>query len=253
MKKIQLIIATIISSLSFGQITLEHTYTTQGFNNFPKTYSFYTDNGLFFFTINATENKVLLHNSSHELYKTVSLNLGSGYTIGTLYLATDKLFNLNSNIEFIVLSRNAITGGSKMTLFDEDGVNLFEFGDRWEANYIKDSDTSFKLILSTEDKSSTEEYDIYSLPGTLSTLQQQIFSKNQFIGYPNQATNELNIVNSLKSKENGVMEIFDINGKEIMKKNISRNENEIILDITNFESGIYIYKLNGMTNKFVKN
>ena len=38
-----------------------------------------------------------------------------------------------------------------------------------------------------------------------------------------------------------------------MKKNISRNENEIILDITNFESGIYIYKLNGMTNKFVKN
>ena len=92
MKKIQLIIATIISSLSFGQITLEHTYTTQGFNNFPKTYSFYTDNGLFFFTINATENKVLLHNSSHELYKTVSLNLGSGYTIGTLYLASNDPF-----------------------------------------------------------------------------------------------------------------------------------------------------------------
>ncbi|CAN1562010.1 Secretion system C-terminal sorting domain [Flavobacteriaceae bacterium] len=252
MKKLLLIVTIAISSLSFGQITLEHTYTTEGFNNYPKSYAFHTDNGLFYYTINSLENKVLIYNPSHILFKTANLNVGIGYTINTIYLATDKLFNSNSKIEFIVVSRNGTPNSSKMTLFDEDGANLFEFGDRWEANFIKNSDTSFKLIVST-DKDSPNNYDIYSLPGTLSIIQQQTFNKNQFFGYPNPASNKITIINNLKEGENGLLEIFDINGKRIMEKNVLGNETEINLDVANFENGVYIYKLNGKTNRFIKN
>ena len=250
MKKLLLITFLTISSFSFGQITLEHTYTTDGFNNFPKTYAFYTDGGLFYFTINAIENKVLLYNSSHNLYKSVSLNLTAGYTIKTIYLTTDKLFNSNSNIEFIVVS-GSTSSGSKMTLFDEDGTNLFEFGNRWVADCIKDQNNNYKLVTST-DKASPNNYDIYSLPGSLSISQQQIFNKNSFFAYPNPTSNKITIVNYLKDGENGKLEIYDINGKKIMEKNVFGNEPEISLDITNFESGTYIYKLNGKTNKFIK-
>lgn len=250
MKKIILLITIAISNISFGQITLEQTYTTEGFNNFPKSYAFHTDNGLNYYTVNSIENKVLLYNASHVLYKTVIPNLGSGYNISTLYLATDKLFNSNQNLEFIVVSSNDLLG-SKMTLVDEDGVNLFEFGDRWEANVIKNSDTNYKLIVST-DKQSPNYYDIYNLPGTLSILQQQYISNNQLFGYPNPTSNRITIINSLKSGENGKLEVFDINGKKVMQKNVSGENGEISLDVTELSNGVYIYKLNGQTNRFIK-
>ena len=69
MKKSLLIIAFIISNLSFGQITLEHSYSTDGFNNNVQTYAFHTDNGLNYYTLNTTENKVYLYNSNHYQYE----------------------------------------------------------------------------------------------------------------------------------------------------------------------------------------
>ena len=56
MKKLLLIVTIAISSFSFGQITLEHTYTTEGFNNYPKSYAFHTDNGLFLYLTFASSN-----------------------------------------------------------------------------------------------------------------------------------------------------------------------------------------------------
>ena len=188
MKRLLFIIALTISFMSFGQITLEHSYVTQGYNNYSKTYAFHTETGLNYYTLNTTENKVLLYNSSHNLFKTVTLNLGAGFKLSNIFLATDKLFNTNSNIEFI--ARSSSDAETKMTLIDEDGINLFEFGDRDEANFIKNSDTSYKLIVSTE-KLTPNFYDIYNLPGTLSILQQQALSKSQFFGYPNPTTNKI--------------------------------------------------------------
>jgi hypothetical protein len=251
MKKLLFILAITISNLSFGQITLEHAYTTDGFNNIVKTYAFHTESGLYYFTMNQTENKVLIYNASHTLYKTVILNLGANYKISTVYLATDKLFNTNANIEFIVVSYNSNLAVGKMTLFDEDGANLFEFGDRFEANCFKNSDTNFKLIVATE-KDYPNYYEVYNLPGTLSVAQQEMLINNQFYGFPNPASNRITIINSLESGKMGMLEVFDVSGKKVLERNVLGNNQEINLDITNLENGVYIYKLNGKTNRFIK-
>jgi len=36
-------------------------------------------------------------------------------------------------------------------------------------------------------------------------------------------------------------------------KNVTGGNNEINLDVTALSNGVYIYKLNGQTNKFIKN
>jgi hypothetical protein len=251
MKKLLFILAITISNLSFGQITLEHSYTTGGFNNTVKTYAFHTDNGVYYFTMNETENKVLIYNATHTLYKTVTLNLGANYKIRTVYLATDKLFNTNANIEFIVVSYNNILALGKMTLFDEDGINLLEFGDRFDANCFKNSDTNFKLIVAT-DKDSPNYYEVYNLPGTLSVAQQEMLINNQFYGFPNPASNKITIINSLESGKMGMLEVFDVSGKKVLERNVLGNNQEINIDITNLENGVYIYKLDGKTNRFIK-
>lgn len=251
MKKVLSIIVCIVSSVAFGQITLEHAYTTDGYNNSVKTYGFHTDSGLYYYTMNETQGKVLIYDSSHNLYKSVTLNLGADFRIRAVYLATDKLFNTNANIEFIVVSDSNSSFLNKMTLFDEDGANLFEFGDRWDAACFKNSDTNYKLITATE-KDSPNLYEVYNLPGTLSVAQQEMLLGNPFFGFPNPASNSIAIVNSLPNGENDKLEVFDNNGKKVIEKNVTGNNAEIYLDIENLNSGVYIYKLNGQTNRFIK-
>ena len=246
-KIISCLIATVsMTSLSFGQITLEHTYTTDGYI-VDQQHAFLTDNGLYYYTL--SEHKVLIYDSSHVLYKTIILDIGEDFNIHKLYLPTDKLFNANDKIEFIVVSFNSNT--VRMTLVDEDGVNLFEFGNRVRAEYIKIADSDYKLLVST-DTNPPNTYDIYDLTGTLSLNQQLLFNKNNFIGFPNPTENRIAITNNLKSGQNATLEVFDLNGKTVMKKNLTGDGALINLDVTELSSGVYIYKLNGQTNKFIK-
>lgn len=245
------IIATVfISNLSNGQITLEHNYITDGYFNYEQQYAFHTENSLFYYTLNTTENKVLIYDSAHTLYKIVTLDVGAGFTIRKLFLPTDKLFNSNNKIEFIIISNNG-SNPNKMTLFDEDGENLYEFGNRWVAQYIKIADADYKLLVGT-DGISPNYYDIYDLSGTLNINQQQSLNKNEIFGFPNPTKNKISITNNLKNGQVAVLEIFDSNGRKVIEKNIVGESGEIDLDVSQLSSGIYIYKLNGQTNKFLK-
>jgi len=249
MKKKLLYLFITISSISFGQ-TLEKSYTSGGFNNFPKNYAFLTSNGLNYYTISTTENEISLYNSDHTLNKTVSISLPTDYKVGTLFLPSDKLFNSNDKIEFIVVTEGK---GTKMLLFDEDGTNLFDFGDnKWEAFYFKDENSNFKLLTATSGKNGDIIYDIYALSGTLSTTQEAFHSKGEFIGYPNPSSNIINITNPLRNNEKEKIEIYDINGKKVIEKEIIGNGKIIELNISNLSKGIYSYRIRGYNNKFVK-
>lgn len=47
------------------------------------------------------------------------------------------------------------------------------------------------------------------------------------------------------------MLIHDINGKLIEKKIIDSSSNNILLDIEGYMPGVYLYSVNGFTQKFV--
>lgn len=245
-----MIASLLIPNLLQSQITLEHNYVTDGYFNYEQQYAFHTENSLFYYTLNTTENKVMLYDSNHVLYKTVTLDVGPDFTIRKLFLPTDKLFNSNSKIEFIMISSG--NSSQKMTLFDEDGANLFEFGNRWVAQYIKIAESDYKLLVGT-DGNSPNYFDIYDLTGTLSLNQQQSLNKSEFIGVPNPTKSRISITNNLKVGENAIIEVFDVNGKKVIEKSIIGGNEEINLDVSTLSNGVYIYKLNGQTNRFIKN
>ena len=251
--KIKLFFALAIASVAASaQVTLEHTYVSECFQSEQRNYAFFTDNGLNFFTINESENKVLLYNASHILYKTVTINPGAGFSIDQIQLATDKLFNSNSKIEFIVSSHNydLPNDQTKLTLFDEDGVNLHEFGNRSTALVIKVSDNVFKLLVS-EDTSGSNTYDIYGLSGSLSVQQQDNLS-SKLTAYPNPTSNRINISNPGFGKENGTLQVFTISGVKVLEQSASSAEKTISIDAANLAKGVYLYKINGYSSKFIK-
>ncbi|MGK4567049.1 hypothetical protein [Flavobacterium sp. 3HN19-14] len=92
MKQLFLSAIALTTSALSAQVTLEHNYvTTGGYNDTQKSYAFFTDNGINYYTTNDTQ--VMLYNASHVLYKTITLPLGESYEITKVILVTDRFFN----------------------------------------------------------------------------------------------------------------------------------------------------------------
>jgi hypothetical protein len=88
---------------------------------------------------------------------------------------------------------------------------------------------------------------------------QELLSINSLKHYPNPVQDELNVTYNLKeSSANGVITIFDINGKIVLSQNIVTNQgrNFTKVNTSNFTKGVYTYTVNingkTKTEKFIK-
>jgi hypothetical protein len=248
-----------ISVVTFGQATLEHSYQTKKWQ-YEQTNAFKTDAGLNFYTLDDSTGILLVYNASHNLIKTINIPIPSGYTINYLYGITDKLFNADALIEFIICF-NYENGGDNpdiLTLINENGTILQQYGNKSEAYFIKGTGGAFKMITVSNPYSQFPtvnnffEYDVYSLPGTTLNVLQNKSAENSFFGFPNPTENKIAITNNLENGQIGTLEVFDTNGKKVMQKNVFGENGEINLDVTELSNGVYIYKLNGQTNRFIK-
>lgn len=259
MRKIILgLIATFsISTLSFGQATLEHSYSSNWTYNQNETASlnatggplnaFNVENGICYYTLdipsaNTAINVMRIYNEQHTLIKTVNFPTRPQ----RINFITDKLFNQDNLIEILYNS------DGNLYLINENSEVIQTIQDRYLARIIKTPNDNYKLLVSKSAADSKFLYDVYSLSGTLSVPQQDVYLKTSFVGYPNPTDSSINITNKLTDGEKGVLEIFDTNGKKVMAKNITGGSKEISLDVSELSNGVYIYKLNGQTNKFIK-
>lgn len=253
-----LIATASISNLSFGQATLENTYTTKDVN-YQQSNAFKTDAGLNYYTVEGT-NVMKIYNSTHNLTNTITIPIDSGYELNGIFGASDKLFNTDALTEFLVftLIENASGRTYKLTLINQNGTILQQLGNRGDAQIIKGTTGNYKLItikslFDTVPNSANNLYDVWSLPGT--SLGTVLLNKNasSFLGFPNPTENQITITNNLENGQSGTLEIFDVNGKKVIQRNVIGEENgKINLDTTELSNGIYIYKLNGQTNRFIK-
>lgn len=259
MKKIIFgLIATVsILNLSFGQATLEHTYNsdwTSGQNDWGVLNStggvlnaFNIESGIYYYTLeipwdNTSINIMRIYNEQHLLTKTINFPTRPR----RIHFITDKLFNQDNLIEILY------DDNTNLVLINENNNITQTIPNRQFARIIKTINNNYKLIVSANTQNNTLLYDVYSLSGTLSVFQQDIYLKNSFIAYPNPTDSIINITNKLSNGENGVLEVFDANGKKVMQKNVTGENNEINLDVAELSNGVYIYKLNGQTNRFIK-
>lgn len=249
MKKTLLSIALVMfANLSFSQMTLEQTYVSKVFSPLN---AFNTDNGINYFTVDNLINQLKIYNSSHLLIKTVNVPVDSGHSLNKIYFPSDKLFNSDNLIEMIIVTFNTTTFIKKMVLINENGTVLQNLGNRTEVMLIRLANGSYKLETRIND-SVGFDYDIYNLTGTLSVAQVGLF-REMIIAYPNPTENRINFTSDLNDGESTTIEVFDLNGKKILQKNIITENGVANLDVNELSSGVYIYKFNGKTSKFIKN
>jgi len=263
MKKIVFCLLATVSMMLFlqrtsAQINLEHTFEEPVY---PASFEFLGDDGILIGCIrdNEANKQYKLFNTDYSLYKIIDVTLFAGYPAGyNAYYAnyfTRKLFNDNNKIEFIVVFYNKTEhGGILMRIYDEDGTIIKDFGETTsESNYsIFKINDQYKLFWHKNDLT-TDSYttEIYSIPGKISNIAPLIGNNIFQSPYPNPANSIITLPYQLKQGEISTMRIYNMNGQLIETKQIDSAFDKILLNVSNYKRGMYLYEVNGESKRFI--
>jgi hypothetical protein len=248
MKKITLIlILSLIASLSFAQITLEHEYSSPYDGNgrqrttiikleldgykycmYNKDYDLKQDSAIY------------LYNLDHSIYKTIVHKLDKSERIGQIDYVTQNLFNLDSKVELLI-STYDINYVNYTKVISEDGNLLFSDSlatDGDDRRSIQNTPNGSKLLLNGE-----RTAKIYSLPGKLELTGVENFDqKNKDLyPFPNPSNNIINIPYKLNAKEIAKVTITDYLGKVIKTYTVDNAFNTLIVNLDDLNIGTYLY------------
>lgn len=252
MKKFLFSVATIFAAnFAFGQIELEHS-----FPNGENVLVYKNENQTFYCTTKYDSNILKIYNFDYSLYKTITLQIPTGYSnvsfpeADKFYLSISKnVFNNDDKLGFFI-AYGGNFAEKKLQIINEDG-NVIKNFDNTYYDYDIDLFTDKtvnknKLVLLT----STGINEVYTLP-TSSLSAKEIGSKRKLSAFPIPTNKIINVINP----ENGAnkIEVYDRSGKLVLNKSFANSDNKISIDVENLPNGIYIYKVGGLSSKFIKN
>jgi len=236
---------------TYGQIELEKTFYFPNCTTLVKT--FYADSKTFYCILD--NESINIFNQDYSLYKQI-IRGNSSERFEEVYLLSDNLFNSDNKIEFI--TKKCSNNECYFVLLDENGDSLTYFGQKkydgclWDLpqNFIqciKTIDNKTKLIVNA---SNCDSIYIYNLPGALSVSQENLMKSQNLALFPNPTNDFVTITTDLSNK-NRTINIFDNNGRIVKVIPYDSGLTKMTLDIKNFKSGVYIYRLDDKTGKFI--
>ncbi len=223
-----------------AQITLEH--------SFP-AYATVTDfNGAKYYFIN--ENIVTFYNADYSFDQTLTIPVPYGYKVSSFSNFYDKLFNLDATYEYTCSFQDTLNNtGYLLKLFDISGSELFDFGNsNWGYPHSMNTAQRFGVYRYT---TTGLTYEIYSLPGSISYMNNKSINENEIHPFPNPAKNFIYLPYKIDFNDVSNMKIINSNGQVIDNKKIGSDFDNIKLDISNYNSGIYFYEYNSKISKFI--
>lgn len=258
MKKLLFSGAFVASSLLFGQITLEKTFS----NN--ESVTVIPNNKDFAYISTTKNNKLVLYNTDYSVKKTINVDIAIEQELHFSYDTYDRwsavskqIFNTDEKYEFIVEVRHNNNGQNKYLIIDEDGkiikdLTTSDYSSYYYPTVYHDIVTNKNKLMITQTnlKNPTEYFEeVYLLPTTSLSIA-EIETTSVLQAFPNPAQTTLNIVNPKNGINN--IEIFDFNGRSIIKKDFNSTDNKISIDVQRLPQGTYIYKIGNSSAKFIK-
>ncbi|UQB67184.1 T9SS type A sorting domain-containing protein [Epilithonimonas zeae] len=247
MKKILFSFAILATSIVFGQINLDKTFpseTLQVYTNASETY---------YYSAGSDLSTIKIYNSDYSLKKQFSLPVPSRVSEYYNFILSKKIFNTDDLLEIVVFSGSF--PNVTIQIYNEDGLLVKDFG----SGYLLDDEYDFTVYHDSTSgnnklrlfKSATNSTEIYSLPSSSLTTKEIQSTNNRLSAFPNPSDRILNVINP----KNGVnkVEVFDVSGKIVLNKVFNSSEDRIVLNIESLSKGNYIYKIGGLSSKFIKN
>jgi len=225
--------------------------------------------------IDSASYKCIFYNTDYSAFKTISIDLGplfiiSDYNSPSLVLRyiTENVFDLDNDIDILAhLSYYDDNDDeyAQVLVFHENGSILFESDientNAWLLNSsvanssikssLTNSETGAKMILDVfYFNEGSYSYDVYDLPGSLPVSLKdpkalEETSGNFLRAFPVPAHEYVDMEYQLSGdQKTGEIEIIDGEGKTVQKIRVDNNRGMIRVPVSQYNSGIYIYKLN---------
>lgn len=254
MKNIKLALLVLLAATKTSFVTaqpvLEHTYNTGNMQ------TVLLSAGMKYYFHDRNAMKFTFYNEDHTLYKEVDLStfLPVGYSNYYVEHISDKLINTDSKIEFLIeFSYPFYTH----IYINEDGVEVFDFDLlsnyqdptlRFEISFIKTAHNIYKMIVSYQDHADINQNwtKVYSLPGNLPEITSTIapYAPLDLKAFPNPASAYTRIAYELPTNFNkGQIRFFDTKGRFISEYEIGKDFNDILINTSGYQEGIYVYQL----------
>ncbi len=263
MKKLLLSLSLLITGFTFGQITLEKTFSD---NEYVMVYK--DESNVYYLSITAGSNLITIYNQDYSIYKTVNTQMPSNYIInfietntGPNYSVTKHLFNTDDKFEIFIFGYyyDSTTGipSYQSKIINEDGIIIKEFSNDMQVNYIlpyndpianKNKMLVYRYSYNGITNTTLQKTELYSLPTSILTTK-EINQGGQLSAFPIPTSGILNIVNPRNG--NNKIEITDISGKMVHSQTFG-NEDKIILQVGKLPKGIYFYRIGSQNGKFIK-
>jgi hypothetical protein len=265
MKKHLLLILSILSfNVSFGQITLENTYslTSSTFNGpyFFHLIKFSAIGDKYVIGDNSIP-QIKIYNLNHSIYKTINFPAPVLGAATSFFLAniSDNLFNNDNLIEVAFQYEhydNTLNWYAyEVSVIDENGTSLFHKDSARFQGYTTNttsasSDEGFlktssgtKMVIQYQ-KKTDKSYEVYSLPGSLvAKLNTPNYEPSKFLIYPNPADSYTKIDFELENGQTGDVIIYNAAGNIIKKYKVDDTFGSLLLNSSDLPEGSYLYQL----------
>jgi hypothetical protein len=149
------------TSVSFSQITLEHTYE----NNIVTRINLEISGEKYYY-FNETTDEIIIYNSNHTFWRTIPLEIATNTIATTINFISENQINLDTNIEIGYTNQysnpdpNSVQSESK--IINENGTELFKSINTNSLIISEIDGLSNKLIVVNSD--SIQSSKVYSLP-----------------------------------------------------------------------------------------
>ena len=199
-------------------------------------------------TYGLTQIPVTFYNLDYSVYKNININIPTGAEFYQIYFATTKLFNNDDLIEFVYSYK--LSGSNYYKLMNENNQIIYEFEPgEFPVAAMLTSDKKFKLLTAPQNGSYANYYSLgTTLPTGISPLS---LAPAENIPYPNPAKQIIHLPYQLEQGKQASMKIFDVNGKQVTTKQIDPTFDKILLDVSSYQKGMYVYEVNGKRGKFL--
>ncbi len=264
MKKLTFTLFTILFSLNCkSQISLENSYPSPNNLNYVSIVNL-SSSGYKYLLQDGNNNQIKIYNLNHSLWKTINLSIPVGFSLSDVANVSEELFNLDGSVELSYSYANYSTSPVQYEtkIINETGSVLLTIPN-CNAAYAGSTGTNGWKLIAWISGGSNPSRDIYSLPGTGTNLglndDNEVDYFDAFgLAYPNPTNQIINLEYSIPTGSNsGQIEISDINGNILNTYIVDNTFSTLSLDITNFSTGTYFYKMivNGNvseTKSFIK-
>lgn len=269
-----LVITFGLSQISNAQITLEHTFANErvSFNigivdgelNCFQDAATYPENGYYYSEIVNNSYRIKTYNADYSVNsnQTYTFTPPTGYQVSSV-AASKKLFNDDDNYEFIVTFYKTNPVGYdndsyRVALYDVNGSVLKNFGSGcyvyvYPMLFIVDNHYKLLVYRSLYDAGNNNltSTEIYAVPGDPSAGVTGATVPNPITPYPNPASTTISLPYNLRQGVASEMHIFDDSGKLIETKQIDAVFDKILLNVSNYAKGVYLYEVDGVSSRFV--